>query len=1103
MKFFPTSTQLNLQQISDKVNQFWQQKDIFNASLELRKDASNFTFYEGPPSANGEPGIHHVFSRTIKDIFCRYKTMRGYFVPRKAGWDAHGLPVELQVEKSLGITKEEIGLKISIKDYNELCKKTVIRYKDQWEKLTEKLGYWLDFKHPYVTSDRKYMLSIWYLIKQFYERGLLYSGHNIQPYSPAAGTALSSHELNQPGCYKSVKDISIVAQFKLKNVPNTYLLAWTTTPWTLPANSALAVGKQMVYVKIRTQNPYTQLTVEVILAESALPRYFSTLTAAHGQKTVPVDYEIVEKLPGEALIGMEYEQLLPYVKPQKRAFFVVNGDFVSTEEGTGIVHIAPSFGADDMRLAKQYNIPAITVQRDGKEVPIVDKQGRFVAEITDWAGKYVKEAYESEAIRQMPTYKPVDVLIAIALKETNKAFQVAKYTHNYPHCWRTDKPILYYPVEAWFIKTTDYKESLLSLNKEIQWKPAATGTGRFENWLFNLVDWNISRDRFWGTPIPIWISEDRKEQICIGSLAELTAEINKAVEAGIMKQPMQEGFDLHRPYIDDVVLLGSSGKPLYRVPEVIDVWFDSGAMPYAQWSYPFENKENFEKHFPADFIAEGVDQTRGWFFTLHAIAGILFNSKAFKNVISNGLILDKHGQKMSKRLNNSIDPFQIIEQYGADALRWYIISNAPPWDNLKFDPEALGEVIRKYFVTLHNTYNFFAIYANLDGFDYQNIPLPIKERPEIDRWIISRLQQLIKLVTQELDFYEPTKAIRAIQHFVVDELSNWYVRLNRKRFWKSEKSFDKEAAYQTLYTCLHTITQLSAPFAPFYSEQLYKDLHALDLEEKELSSVHMSNWPLAQDDAIDQVLENKMQQAQVIVALVHAIRKKHQLRVRLPLAKVMIPVRSAEEKATIKAVAPLILAETNVKEIVYIDDKSDLVVKSVKPDFKVLGKRFRTQLPEITLQLAALSQAAIRSLEENKEILLPLEKEKVILKLTDVIIVSKDIPGWSIAHQDDWVVALDITLTDELRQEGIARDVVNRVQNIRKNLNFDVIDKIQLHINCPETFVQEAILKHKAYIAQETQATKVALADIADEAGEALSIDHYQLFVKVTLDTLN
>lgn len=1133
MKPYPVYKHLDLAKIAQAVHAFWQANNTFTQSIQQRKNKPTFTVYEGPPSANGEPGIHHVLARTVKDIFARYKTLRGYQVQRKGGWDAHGLPVELQVEKELGISKEDIGTKISIKAYNEHCRQTVMYYKGQWEKLTEQLGYWLDIKQPYITLARDYIETGWYLLKQLYEQGLLYKGYTIQPYSPAAGTGLSSHELNQPGCYKLIKDTTIVAQFKLKGTAQAYCLAWTTTPWTLPANSALAVGEHIDYVRVRTFNPYTHQPVQVILAQAALPQFFphpaDSQAFQHyqpGDKFIP--WEIVAHYQGKDLVGLEYEQLLPYVQPTAPAFRIIPGDFVSTAEGTGIVHIAPTFGADDMQVAQKFNIPPITVRRGGHDVPIVDKQGRFVTEIKDWAGKYVKEAYEPQEVRQQPNYQPVDVLIAMQLKQANKAFQVAKYEHSYPHCWRTDKPILYYPLDAWFVRTTAFQERLMALNKTINWQPRATGTGRFGDWLANLVDWNLSRDRFWGTPLPIWRTPDQQAEKCIGSMQELREEVAKAVAAGFMAQPLPQDFDLHRPDVDRIILVSDQGAKMYREPDLVDVWFDAGAMPYAQWHYPFENQTIFKERFPADFIAEGVDQTRGWFFTLHALAGMLFDSVAFKNVISTGLVLDKKGNKMSKRLGNAIDPFQVMDQHGPDALRWYMISNAHPWDNLKFDPEGPAEVTRRFFATLQNTYSFFALYANLDGFTSTELAIPLAERAEIDRWIISRLHSLNQVVTAAYEAYEPTKASRAIQDFVVDDLSNWYVRRNRKRFWQGGQSMDKQAAYQTLYTCLITVAQLASPIAPFYTEQLYQDLNQVTPNEPAMS-VHLSDWPAVNTAAINASLEMKMQQAQTIVSLVHSLRKKHQLKVRQPLTKLIIPVADPSMQQQIASVADLILAEVNVKHIQYVDDTTAVVAKSIKPNFKKLGQHYKEQMATISQAIAQLSQAAIQELEATGHIHLRINPAMVAKPITtpsssklqpaaaatsttpstprpysirltraDVVITSADIPGWSVASQGNITVALDITLNDALRQEGIARDLVNRIQNLRKDQGLAVQDKIRLTIAPGAPWVAAAIAHHQAYICQETQTLQLAVVEKLAQ-GEKLTIGDYTVHVQVAL----
>ena len=1130
MQKYPIYKHLDLAKIAKEIHTFWKANDTFLRSTQYREDKTSFTLYEGPPSTNGEPGIHHVLARTLKDIVARYKTLKGYHVHRKSGWDTHGLPVELQVEKELGIRKEDIGIQISIKAYNKHCQETVKRYKKQWEELTEQLGYWIDTKNPYITSDRDYIETVWYLLKQLYEKGLLYKGHTIQPYSPAAGTGLSSHELNQPGCYKMVRDTTIVAQFKVKNTTQDYFLAWTTTPWTLPANSALAINEHINYVKVRTLNPYTYQPVHLILAEAALPRFFAQEAGKQplkhyqtGDENIP--WEVIANYTGKDLVGLEYEQLLPYVQPLTPAFRIIPGAFVSIEEGTGIVHIAPTFGSDDMSAAQKFNIPAITVHRNGQEVPIVDRQGRFVTEIKDWAGRYVRDAYVPEKVRQQPDYQPIDKLIATHLKKNNKAFQIARYEHNYPHCWRTDKPILYYPLDAWLIKTTAFKRHLIALNKTIHWHPSTTGTGRFENWLENLVDWNLSRDRFWGIPLPIWRTLDQQEEKCIGSLKELHQEIAKAVAAGFMDWPSTKEFDLHRPDVDDIVLVSSQREKMYRETAVIDVWFDSGAMPYAQWHYPFEHQSVFSKHFPADFIAEGVDQTRGWFFTLHVLAGILFNNIAFKNVVASGLVVDKEGNKMSKRLGNAIDPFQVMNQHGADALRWYMISNAHPWENLKFDPEGPVEVTRRFFATLQSSYNFFALYANLDAFIYNNPPIPLAQCPEIDRWIISRLNTLNRVVTVAYETYEPTKASRAIENFVVNDLSNWYIRLNRKRFWKNEQSTDKQAAYQTLFTCLNTVAQLASPIAPFYTERLYQDLHT-EIQYTPTNSVHLSDWPQPNEAAIDTSLEQKMQQAQIIVYLTHSIRKKHNIKVRQPLSKLVIPVSASSMQQQIASVEDLILGEVNVKHIQYVDDTNSIITKTVKPNFKHLGQRYKGYMKAISQAISQLTQADIQILETKGYIQLPISQKiqkdqknsgtthsanqaivtadhksiNIVIHLSDVIITSTDLPGWSVASQGDTTVALDIALNDSLRQEGTARDFVNRIQNIRKELGLAVQDKIKLTIAPGTAWMQEAITKHQHYICQETQALQFILVEKLIH-GKKLIIDDSTLHVQVALQT--
>ncbi len=1086
-------------QIADEVLQEWKKRDIFNKSIESREGNESFTFYEGPPSANGTPGIHHVMARAIKDLFCRYKTLKGFQVKRKGGWDTHGLPVELQVEKELGITKEDIGKKISIEAYNQKCREAVMKFKGQWDELTEKIGYWVDLDDPYITFDKNYMESIWWLLKQFYEKDLLYKGYTIQPYSPAAGTGLSSHELNQPGTYKNVKDTSITAQFKVKGTENDFILAWTTTPWTLPANSALAIGKNIDYVKVKTYNPYTFNPVNVILAEVKVSAYFQEKAKSisleaykPGDKLIP--YEIIERFKGGELVGLEYEQLLPYVPLDSPAFTVVVGDYVTTEDGTGIVHISKTFGADDFRTCVQNGIPGVMVKDEqGNDVPIVDKKGRFVKEITDFAGMYVKN-YEGHDETD-PNYKSTDVLIAIKLKEENKAFKVEKYEHSYPHCWRTDKPVLYYPLDSWFIKTTAYKEKLIALNKTINWKPEATGTGRFGNWLDNLVDWNLSRSRYWGTPLPIWRTEDNTEEICIGSLEELKQEIDKSIAAGFMKAQISDDFDLHRPYVDNIILVSPSGKKMIRESDLIDVWFDSGAMPYAQWHYPFENKDIFEKSYPADYIAEGVDQTRGWFFTLHAIASMLFDQVAFKNVIANGLVLDKNGNKMSKRLGNAVDPFKTLKEFGPDATRWYMIANANPWDDLKFNVEGVKEIQRRFFGTLQNIYSFFALYANLDEFDYSDDDIALNERPESDRWIISKLNSLISSVDDYFMDYEPTKATRAIQDFVIDDLSNWYVRLNRKRFWVGEFTEDKKAAYQTLYTCLITVTKLASPVAPFYMDRLFLDLNNVCGKEK-LESVHLSYYPNVQHSAIDKVLEEKMRLSQQISSLVHSLRKREKIKVRQPLAKVLIPILDPNVKEMIHEVEDLIKTEVNVKAVEYIDDTDGVIVKKVKPNYRLLGQKYGPRVKHVAAAINQFDHNDIKTLEIGKQIEVDGGDEKLAIGLEDVEIISEDIPGWLVANEGSLTVALDINITDELKKEGIARDLVNRVQNIRKDMGLEVQDKIMISVAKNESLINDALIVNKEYICRETQALSLDIKDSVTD-GNLVEMDDLKLLVKI------
>jgi len=1090
--------QISYAETAEEVLKFWADNEIFEKSVSTRSDKPTFTFYEGPPSANGTPGIHHVISRTVKDLFCRFKTMQGYQVKRKGGWDTHGLPVELQVEKELGITKEDIGKKISVAEYNQRCRKTVMKFKDEWDDLTRKMGYWVDLDNPYVTFERDYMETLWYLLKKLYDKGLLYKGYTIQPYSPAAGTGLSSHELNQPGTYKDVKDTTVAAQFKAVDEENTFFLAWTTTPWTLAGNTALAVGAGIDYVKVETYNPYTHEKINVILAKDRIPAYFDKQGAdlaldayESGDKVIP--YRIIGQMKGSDLAGRHYEQLLPYVEPDGPAFQVVTGDFVSTEDGTGIVHISPTFGADDQRVAAQHGIGAILVtDEEGNRTPIVDKQGRYVKEITDFAGRYVKDEYyaDGEALEH-----PLDVDIAIKLKEENRAFRVEKYEHSYPHCWRTDKPVLYYPLDSWFVRTTAMKKELVELNNTINWKPASTGTGRFGNWLENLVDWNLSRSRFWGTPLPIWVTEDRTEEICIGSLQELRGEVEKSIAAGFMDARLPDDFDLHRPYVDDVVLVSPSGQKMFREPDLIDVWFDSGAMPYAQWHYPFENEASFEKHFPADFIAEGVDQTRGWFFTLHAIAVMLFGKVAFRNVIANGLVLDKNGNKMSKRLGNAVNPFETLKKYGPDATRWYMMANANPWDNLKFNLDGILEVQRRFFGTLQNTYSFFALYANLDNFDFSEAPVRVSERTESDRWILSRLNTLVKQVDAAFNDYEPTKAARAIQDFTIDDLSNWYVRQNRKRFWRGEYNADKQAAYQTLYTCLVTITKLSAPVAPFYMDQLYRDLNLVTKQE-DAESVHLADFPSADEAVIDLDLEERMSMAQRISSLVHSLRKKHKLKVRQPLQKILIPEVSSEFREKIEEVREIILSETNIKEIEFVSDDSGILVKRIKPNFRRLGQMYGPAMKVLTGLINRMAAGDILQLEQTGEFAVDANGQEIVLTPEDVEISYDDIPGWSVASEGNITVALDITLTDALREEGIARDVVNRLQNLRKDMGLEVQDKIRIRVAPAAELIESALRSNKEYICQETQALSLDFEEgIADPV--ELEIDDQKIQVKI------
>lgn len=1145
--------ELNVSTVADGILAFWKQEKIFEQSISNREGAPSFTFYEGPPSANGTPGIHHVMARTVKDIFCRFKTLQGYQVKRKGGWDTHGLPVELQVEKELGITKDDIGRKISIADYNRKCRETVMKYKDQWDDLTERMGYWVDLQHPYITYNNEYVETLWWILKKFYEKGLLYKGYTIQPYSPSDGTGLSSHELNQPGCYKDVKDTSVVAQFKIckdknseflfgSNPGDIFILAWTTTPWTLPSNTALAVGSRINYVLVSTYNPYTFKPMRGVLAKDLVGKYFSDKNKdlrledyQPGAKAIP--FRIEREFTGNQLVGIHYEQLMPYLRPltdAEKAFHVVAGDFVTTEDGTGIVHVSPTFGADDFRVAKQNGIPPLTIRDEaGNEVPIVDRKGKFVKEIggklvegvaqfkikthkpLDENDFYVKNYTDEDETN--PDYKSTDVIISIILKEENKAFKVEKYEHTYPHSWRTDKPVLYYPLDAWFIRTTALKDRMVELNKTINWKPESTGTGRFGNWLENLVDWNLSRSRFWGTPLPIWRTKDGKEEICIGSLEELKAEAAKADLAGIASgiKPSDPQFDLHRPFVDEIVLVSKSGKPMYREPDLIDVWFDSGAMPYAQWgldpaklksNHPQPFRSGFDGAFPADYIAEGVDQTRGWFFTLHAIAALLYESVAFKNVISNGLVLDKDGNKMSKRKGNVVDPFSTIQKFGPDVVRWYMIENAPPWDNLKFDMNGLAETQRRFFGTLMNTYSFFALYANIDGFTKDEADVvPYEKLSTLDRWIISRLQSLIIEVTAAYEAYEPTIAARSIQEFVNDHLSNWYVRLNRKRFWqpltRGELSQDKKAAYETLYECLMVVGQLMSPIAPFYAEHLYKSLTD-NIREKakklnsplRFASIHHTTLVSAEKKRMDAALELSMGYAQTICSLVHSIRKNSKIKVRTPLQKILLPVLDDSFAGSVKSVEEIIKSEVNVKSIEYIDDASGLLVKKVKPNFAKLGKQYGPRMKEASAVIQSLSKDEIGQLEKTGA----LNKSGFELVLEDVLISSEDIPGWSVANDGSITVALDIQVTDELKQEGIARDFVNRVQNLRKEGGLEVLDRITIEVESRDAdeHVIRAIRTFSDYITRETQALKL---DIREGVSGGTDVDMDEFVLKVRI----
>lgn len=1141
---FAEYNKFNLSEINKEMLAQWNAENLFEQSMTTREGCPSFVFYEGPPSANGMPGIHHVMARTIKDIFCRYKTMKGFHVKRKAGWDTHGLPVELGVEKSLGITKEDIGKKISVDEYNAACRREVMKYTKEWSTLTNSMGYWVDLENPYITYDNRYIESVWWLLGELYKKGYLYKGYTIQPYSPAAGTGLSTHELNQPGCYRDVKDTTCVAQFLctdpldiMKGFGNAYFLAWTTTPWTLPSNTALAVGPEIDYNIVHTYNPYSGEKETVVVAVALMGHFFNAKAEGlpldsynKGDKLIP--FEVVATLKGKDLVGLHYEQLIPWMNPGEGAFRVIPGDYVTTEDGTGIVHIAGTFGADDLRVSRQNNIPPLTlIDRDGNIRPMVDMQGRFfriedidpnyvannvdVVAYTPWAGKYVKNAYDASKSEGDET---LDVELSLWLKQQGKVFKIEKHVHSYPHCWRTDKPVLYYPLDSWFIRTTAARERLMELNKSIKWKPAATGAGRFGKWLENLQDWNLSRSRYWGTPLPIWRTDDGREEICISSVQQLYDEIEKSVAAGVMEtNPLKakgfepgnydkanyEKIDLHRPYVDDIVLVSESGREMHRETDLIDVWFDSGAMPYAQIHYPFENKEGLDSGelYPADFIAEGVDQTRGWFFTLHAIAGMVFDSVAYKAVISNGLVLDKDGNKMSKRLGNAVNPFETIEEFGSDPVRWYMIANSSPWDNLKFDKEGVREVARKLFATLYNTYSFFALYANVDSFSGAEKQIPVNERPEIDRWILSLLNTLTKDVDEALSDYEPTKAARAINIFVNDNLSNWYVRLNRKRFWGGEMSSDKLSAFQTLHTCLVTVARLIAPFAPFFTDKLYKDLTApaLEAEGKKATSVHIASYPIADESLIDKDLEQKMNLAQTITSLVLSLRRKVNIKVRQPLQTLMIPVSSEKAKQQIADMSQLILSEVNVKEIKFVGSDEGVLVKRIKADFKKLGPKHGKMMKAVAAAIAVLSQAEIIALEKDGSLAINVEGTPVTIDVADVEIRSEDIPGWLVATEGAVTVALDITVTENLRREGVARELVNRIQNIRKSRDYEITARINVAI-APSALTDDTVAEYGEYIGRQVLAQAVVVAPVENPLDdERLDIDGTEVTVKVTL----
>ena len=1132
-KHFPEYNQLNLSEVNKEMLKVWDEKDVFNKSLESREGHPQFVFYEGPPSANGMPGIHHMIARSIKDIFCRYKTMKGFLVNRKAGWDTHGLPVELGVEKTLGITKEDIGKKISVEEYNAACRTEVMKYTREWEDLTRKMGYWVDMSEPYITYDNRYIETLWYLLKELYKNGYMYKGYTIQPYSPAAGTGLSTHELNQPGCYRDVKDTTCTAQFLIKEpLPEwsafgePFFLAWTTTPWTLPSNVLLAVGKNIDYSAVQTYNQYTGKPITVILAKNLLPLYFPAKNASlslddyqQGDKNIP--FRVLDKVwKGVELAGIGYEQLIPWVKVNDRALKVVTGDFVTTEDGTGIVHIAPTFGADDAKVGKENEVSGLTLtDREGTVRPMVDLTGKFfsleeldpqfveenvnVALYAMFAGRYVKNAYDDALTEEDAT---LDVDLSVMLKQQNRAFRIEKHVHSYPHCWRTDKPVLYYPLDSWFIRTTACRDKMIKLNNTINWKPQSTGTGRFGKWLENLQDWNLSRSRYWGTPLPIWRSEDGKEEKCIGSVKELQDEMQKALDAGVMttlpwkeldlqdyKALSYDQIDLHRPYVDQIVLVSDSGKPMHRETDLIDVWFDSGAMPFAQVFYPHIDEDEFQKVFPADFIAEGVDQTRGWFYTLHAIASMVKGSVAFKNVISNGLVLDKNGNKMSKRLGNAVDPFETIEKHGSDPLRWYMITNAAPWDNLKFDIEGVEEARRKFFGTLYNTYSFFVLYANVDDFRNQYPQIAIDQRPEIDRWIISLLNTLVEEVEQGYSTYEPTKAGRAISDFVSDNLSNWFVRLNRKRFWGGEMTDDKLSAYQTLYQCLVTVAKLMAPIAPFYADRLYIDLTSTTGSEH-FESVHLADFPVSVGSLIDKQLEEQMYLAQTASSIVLALRRKVNIKVRQPLSKIMIPMVDEVQRKNIQAIESLILSEVNVKELKFVDTANEMLVKRVKPDFKKLGPRYGKIMKQLALRIQGMEKSEIIELEKRGTVTLSVDGQKAVITTDDVEILSEDIPGWLVGNEGRLTVALDITLSGALQKEGIARELVNRIQNLRKAKNFDITDRITIKLSSHPAF-DEAIADNSVYIKNQVLADEILI--VSEKLEHEIEIDDQSLTISI------